>query len=275
MTITFKRKGADTSYDRPTGADYARAGYTAVMRYITDPGPGNKGITIAEIHDLTAHKIAYGLVWELGSEAVLSGHAQGVADAENAQANLNALAVQTGGPSNKRPIYFAIDFDITPSQIGAAEAYFRGAASVIGANRVGVYGSGYAVDYLFERKLAAFGWWVKAASAWGGGHVPDMAHVHIQQTQNAVVCGSGTIDRDLMRTTGNWGQSGVLTLKPAPKPIPAAPKPDPELFYTVKAGDTLTTVAGKYKTTLHALDVLNPTIKDLDQIYPGERVRVK
>lgn len=46
-------------------------------------------------------------------------------------------------------------------------------------------------------------------------------------------------------------------------------------YYTVKKGDTMSGIAGKYKTTLAVLDKLNPQIKNLNEIYPGEKVRVK
>jgi LysM repeat protein len=275
VTILFTRKGADTSYDRPTGADYQRAGINAVMRYITDPGPGNKGMTIDEVHDYGAHGVAFGLVWELGSQGVLSGRSQGIADAKNAQANLNALAAQRGGPSNKRPIYSAVDFDITADQLVHAEDYFAGFSSVIGVNRTGCYGSGLVIDHLASKRLSTYGWWVKAATAWGGGHQPNPNNVHIQQIENGVPCGSGTIDRNLMRSTGNWGQSGIVTLKSAPKPAPTPPKADPHVRYVVKSGDTLTAVAAHYRTSLHMLGVLNPDIANLDMIYPGESIRVR
>jgi hypothetical protein len=262
------RKGADYAYDRPSARELQAAGITAVMRYITDPGPSNKGLTIAEVRDLSAHKISFGLVWELGSQAVLKGSAQGAADAKNAQANLNALAAQKGGPARSRPIYFAIDFDIVQSQLADAEAYFRGVVAVLGVKRVGVYGSGMVIDYLFGKKLASFGWYVKVATGWGGGHKPSAAHVHVQQTENAVSLGGGTIDRDEMLAAGNWGQKGVL-LSGGTKATPTSPKADPEVHYTVVNGDNLSKIAAKYRTSLHELDVLNPSIADLDKIFPG------
>lgn len=271
--MAMTRKGVDYSYARPTGAQLKAAGINAAMRYITDPGSGNKGITWAEWQDLGNHGVAIGLVWELDNEAALQGFAQGVTDATRAQHNLNALAANKGGPSAKRPLYFAVDFDATPSKV---KGYFQGVVSVIGLARTGVYGSGAVLDYLFTNKLASFGWYVKVASAWGGGHVPKTANVHVQQIQNGVKLGSGTVDMNQMRSTGNWGQKAVILSKPAPKPIPIVPKPDPAVYYTIKAGDTLTKIAAKYSTTTAHLENLNPTtIADADEIYAGQRIRVR
>lgn len=46
-------------------------------------------------------------------------------------------------------------------------------------------------------------------------------------------------------------------------------------YYTVKRGDTMSGIAAKYKTTLAKLDSLNPSIKNLNQIDVGQKVRVK
>lgn len=271
----FSRNGADASYSLPTGAELRTHGITAIMRYITDQGPGNKGITIQEIHDLGAHGVAFGLVWELGARAALQGYAQGVADAKRAQHNLALLAAQPGGPSARRPLYAAVDFDATADELPAVKDYFRGFSSVIGKNRTGVYGSGLVIDTVFGAGYASFGWWVKAASAWGGGHVPDLNRVHVEQVQNGVAIGSGVIDRDLMRSTGNWGQLGVVFAKPLPKKAPGPAKADPHVIATVHDGDTLSAIAARNHVSLLQVERLNPQIPDFDAIYPGEKVRVK
>lgn len=59
--------------------------------------------------------------------------------------------------------------------------------------------------------------------------------------------------------------------------VPAtAPKPAPaKVYYTVVKGDTMSKIAAKYKTTLANLAKLNPTIKDLNKISIGQKVRVR
>src|SRR5690606_26702001 len=46
-------------------------------------------------------------------------------------------------------------------------------------------------------------------------------------------------------------------------------------YYTVKKGDTLSHIAVRYKTTVSNLVKLNPSIKNPNLIYPGQRIRVK
>lgn len=57
----------------------------------------------------------------------------------------------------------------------------------------------------------------------------------------------------------------VSTSKPVEEPV----------YYTVKAGDDLTKIAKKNKTTVENLIKLNPQIKNPDLIYKGDKIRVK
>ena len=50
---------------------------------------------------------------------------------------------------------------------------------------------------------------------------------------------------------------------------------DEAVYYTVKSGDDLTTIAKKNKTTVEELIKLNPQIKNPDLIYKGDKIRVK
>src|SRR5690606_40665058 len=55
----------------------------------------------------------------------------------------------------------------------------------------------------------------------------------------------------------------------APLPIPT------RKFYKVVSGDTATKIAKKYKITLARLAKLNPSVKNLNWIYVGQKLRVK
>lgn len=46
-------------------------------------------------------------------------------------------------------------------------------------------------------------------------------------------------------------------------------------YYTVKKGDTLSHIAVRYKTSVSNLIKLNPSIKNPNLIYPGQKIRVK
>lgn len=60
--------------------------------------------------------------------------------------------------------------------------------------------------------------------------------------------------------------------KPVAKKEPAKTKAE---YYKVKKGDTLSGIAKKYKTTVKNLQKLNPSIKNPNMIYVGQKVRVK
>lgn len=47
------------------------------------------------------------------------------------------------------------------------------------------------------------------------------------------------------------------------------------VYYTVKAGDTVTSICAKYGITITKFKLLNPTIKDINVISIGQKVRIK
>ena len=53
------------------------------------------------------------------------------------------------------------------------------------------------------------------------------------------------------------------------------PKDDCGIYYTVKAGDFLTTIARRNGTTVLKILQMNPGIKDPNKIYVGQKIRVK
>lgn len=55
---------------------------------------------------------------------------------------------------------------------------------------------------------------------------------------------------------------------------PVAPKVD-KTKYKIKAGDTLSEIAKKHKTTVEAIMKLNPSIKDASKIKAGDTLNVK
>lgn len=63
-----------------------------------------------------------------------------------------------------------------------------------------------------------------------------------------------------------------LFLLAPPKPKLVLPAP---VYYKVVSGDNMTAIAKKFGTSIDAIKKLNPTIKDIDKIFVGERIRVK
>lgn len=202
-------EGVDYSYSRPLPSQLKDANKEFVVRYITNPGPGNKGISQSEYDELKAKDIKVAVVWEGGAEDMLKGRSQGIADAKSAQRNLKAI----DGLNDNLPVYFACDFDATPAHQDQINAYLGGVASVLGDARVGIYGSYFVLMRTRKAKKAAYFW---QTYAWSGGKVLDDLNLH--QYRNGVRLGQGEVDltRALKK---DYGQIGI---KP-PVPVVTAP----------------------------------------------------
>lgn len=79
-------------------------------------------------------------------------------------------------------------------------------------------------------------------------------------------------------TTASPTPSKSATPKPSPTKTTAKPKPTKpasKKFVTVRRGQTLGEIAVENRTTVKRLAALNPSIKNLSLIYPGQRIRVR
>jgi len=198
----------------PSMAALKSAGVKFVCRYLSTPG-NPKNLRQTEATLLRSYGIQIVTVFETTANRALSGRAAGIADARAAQAQLVGL----GAPVNA-PVYFAVDFDATPAQQAAINAYLDGAASVLGREHVGVYGSFYVVERCRSAGVCKFFW---QTYAWSGGQVS--AHAHILQYQNGQRVGGASVDFDKAFDL-NFGQwSPPISPKPPKPPITPGPKP--------------------------------------------------
>lgn len=170
------RQGIDYSFARPGGKAIKDAGKEFVMRYIPYSGDQGKGLTLDELDDLRANGLAVGLVFETTAGRALAGGAAGQFDAGLALTAANAL-----GFPDDQPIYFAVDFDAQPSDFALIDAYLMGASWVLGAERVGVYGSHAVIEHCHATSTAAFFW---QTYGWSGGKKSSLADIY--QYQNGV-----------------------------------------------------------------------------------------
>jgi hypothetical protein len=130
-----------------------------------------------------AQGVAVVVNWETFAERMRDGYPAGVVDARQA----DAVARSVGHPSD-RPIYFSADWDTTPTDQVAIDDYLRGAASVIGVPRVGVYGSYYVCRRCLDNRTARWAW---QTGAWSGGQREPRAHIYQRigyVTVNGVQC---------------------------------------------------------------------------------------
>lgn len=155
--------GLDYAGSSPGAAAVKAAGYNFVARYLSRYAA--KTIKQPEYDDMTCNGVGVVLVFEDYAAQALQGYAQGVADAQVALDQANAL----GWPAT-RPIHFAVDFDISDAQKPAAGEYMKGVASILGLARTGAYGGFYWIKYCADNNLAAPNarW---QAVAWSGGQI--------------------------------------------------------------------------------------------------------
>jgi len=200
--------GADYT-SRITPAALRAKGVKFVVRYLASPkanGPSWKEIRAEEYAELQAAGINVCFVWEDGGGAAAGGFSRGVRDAKAANARLAALGITL---DKSRPIFFAIDYD---APLSVSASYIRGAASVRGFSRTGVYGGYKQVKYCLDTRACAWAWQTLAWSKVGPlRRLMWDPRAHMRQT------GSSTIARQVVdddyATVADYGQT------PAPKPV--------------------------------------------------------
>lgn len=177
-------KGLDYSSSKPNLAAVKAAGYGFVVRYASVPVPGGKGITVAEAQAIHANGLGLALVYEWYATRAREGRVAGRADAKVAL----AVAQSLGFPYN-RPVYFAVDYNAPVSDQPMIDAYLTSAAEVMGAERIGVYGSYAVVERCFANHTAQWFW---QTYAWSNRRISP--HAHFRQYSNGVVVAGASVD---------------------------------------------------------------------------------
>mgnify|MGYP000370749531 CR=1 FL=1 len=251
-------QGVDYSWARPGGKTLKDAGKHFAVRYIPYPGNGGKGLEPAERDDLKANGVAIAMVFESYAARAREGFGAGAADAAESKRQLERLGMVG------TPVYFAVDYDAPESDQPVIDAYLKGAASVLGVDKVGVYAGYWVVKRCKENGTAKYLW---QTYAWSGGNVhPD---IHLYQYKNGQNL-NGAVDFTEARKE-DFGQWNAVAVKPQPTPVPT-PQPVSG-SYTVKANDTLSGIAAKYNTSYQELARING-IDNPNKIYPGQVLRL-
>lgn len=190
-------EGVDYSFSPPTAAGLAVAGKHFACRYV-GVGSVGKRLSQAEYNRLRAANIDVVANAE-GSAGGFKGAAVGRSWAQQA----NDEAISLGMPAN-RPIYFSVDWNTTSADWPAIDAALNGAASVIGKDRVGVYGSYATVLHCMTAQTAKWFW---QTYAWSAGNIHPA--IHLYQYKNGVSLGGGDVDltRALVADYGQWHYS--------------------------------------------------------------------
>lgn len=198
--------GADYSFGRPSPRALRLAGVKFVVRYVG--GSGGKALSRAEYDALVKDGIAVAVVFERYASRALEGYHAGVADAHEALAAVTAL----GLPGINRPIYFAVDTDAgaRSSTLTAAMEYLRGAVSVLGYGRVGVYGGYKVIHAAMNQRVCPWGW---QTLAWSYGTWDPRSHI---RQVGSMVVDRNIVDKNVAYAVdfGQWPQPYT-----PPKPV--------------------------------------------------------
>jgi hypothetical protein len=202
-------EGIDYAGGRPNLKAAWAEGKRFAVRYLYTP---TKGVTATEAAAIRAAGLGLVCVYESYAARAKEGQAAGVADGKTAMAWAHVI----GLPDN-RPVYFAVDFEPTAVDLGHIDAYLKGVAGCLGANRVGVYGSYATVEHCHKSGTARWFW---QTYAWSHGQ--HSAWMHLSQYLNGVAVAGATVDldRSVQADFGAWMPAAA---KPAPVVKQAAP----------------------------------------------------
>jgi len=211
--------GIDYAWGRPSISSMTAAGVKFAARYLSHDRSG-KNLTRSEADKLAAAGIWSVVVWETtASRAKTGGRAGGVQDAKTAAGQAKAC-----GMPDSRPIYFAVDFDATRADWPKIKEYFKGVVSVLGVERVGMYGGYDPVKWGFEDLIINWGW---QTYAWSEGRW--VAGAQLRQYKNDMRMGGVDCDFDQATVAdyGQWQPGKIPTTKPTePEPIKVPPWPE-------------------------------------------------
>jgi LysM repeat protein len=227
--------GLDYAWSHPDLTSAWNAGYRFMSRYLSWL-PNGKVITVAEYQQLLAKGFEVSLNWEYAAKDQLGGAASGKLHAAEAVKQARALGYPAG-----KTIYFSADFDATEAQQAQINAYMTAAKAIVHAAgyRIGIYGGFYVVKRAFDAGVTDDGW---QTYAWSGGQWDPRAH--IRQDHNGITCGGASCDHNTR--VGTTYLAGGHTSAPAPPPKPTPAPPTTATTYTVRSGDSLSSIAARF-----------------------------
>ena len=185
------RKGFDTPAHVTKFLACLRADrYNFVCRYYNVNNQA-KNLTLAEAVAISSAGLGIVAVWENGfpTSAAYFSYAKGIFDGTSAYHYAQNEIRQPGGT----PIYFAVDFDATQTNIKhVISEYFQGvndAFNNISSNQpvynVGVYGSGMVCSAMLASNFATYSW-LAQSRGWGGSKT--FTGYNIKQSMQVVIC---------------------------------------------------------------------------------------
>ena len=217
----------DFAASLPSPEAIKNKGHEGVMLYCSPPRANwmrAKQPSRSYLDGLDRNGIKFGFVWQyrggsigLRSSDVGRGYEGGVADAKEAQKYLNS--VRCGG----HPVFFAVDFDCLLGEWNSVVSkYFQGAISVLGKQRVGIYGHSKVVAWAQEDDLVAslgngrvLGW---VTRSWSANEKAQDYAVLYQGVHNVTGPDGVQVDINDVYVT-DWGWRSLPTGSTPPPPL--------------------------------------------------------
>lgn len=191
---------------------------------VYDKSPDGRGITADEYHALTAHGIDCFLYYEENTSWMTGGWSAGVRAATRALDNIRNAGMPEG-----MPVYYSDDAPPETDDFDAVIECLRGTASIVGPDRVALYGGWDAIDHAQAAGAARF-YCQTIAWQYGRGLHPGI-HLHQYNTGQPSAIYIGGVDVDLVAAIQpHYGQASdylgitpttTTTTTPAPQPKPA------------------------------------------------------
>ena len=199
-------QGVDYSGGGPlTAAQCRGGGISFVCRYVSDRATAwniAKTVRQSEVDDFRAGGIGIVIVFEGNPKDALGGYEAGIANARRGDELIRARGI------DGCPLYMAIDFDIQPYQYPIADAYLTGGASVVGYDRLGVYGKNAYLTHVLDGGIARYAW---ATPAWEGVLDP---RAHLFQYGGGTVAGVSVDWNRTVSSDADYGQVGGVAVVP-------------------------------------------------------------
>jgi hypothetical protein len=190
-----------------SAADIKSAGAVGAIRYVSDRRPGaswmiGKPMKAEEARELTAAGLKIVSNYQFGKGETsdwLGGEPAGITHGKRGV----ELHTAAGGPATA-PIYASIDDNPSYDQYKQLAApYLRGWESVIGHQRLGVYGNSKVIDWALQDGLGSWFW----QHNWGTpqGFVHPAAHLHQFEIDARKVAGVGVDLNNILKAQfGQW-----------------------------------------------------------------------
>jgi hypothetical protein len=221
-------RGVDYAFKpHPPVTALKAAGMAFVGRYVSsfaENDTNGKNLLPGEQKALHAGGLKIILFAEEGGQRMTEGHDVGVADAHHFKAVTDALDMDGA------VMFCSCDFDAAPGQQEALNAYLDGASSVLGPNRVGIYGGYHVVRRALDAGKAHYACQTLAWSGpphratdphnfWDGDTNWDTRAQVRQHLQMDISGASVDIDRAFDTDYGQWPRPAQpLQVKAAPVP---------------------------------------------------------